>query len=228
MFTAALATFILCMLYGSAVAWSPADSKALVARMEAAYGQVHDYQTRLVITGFGRDDAFRSMQELIYSFKKPNRIRIDFISPHSGMTILYPTSEGKVLLKPSGWASIFSLRLDSRHSLLEISPGQQINRTDYGVLIANIRHSLTDMFLGELEVDVLPSRTVVRVLSDNPFKPGNPTRYIFAIDNELSLPVHVTEMDPGGRLRRTVDYRDLKINSGLSEAIFHLLNPKLD
>jgi outer membrane lipoprotein-sorting protein len=216
------------MLCPSALAWSPADSEALLARMESAYRQVHDYQTRLVITGFGRDDAFRSRQELMYRFKKPNRIRIDFISPHQGMTILYPTSEEKVLLKPSGWASVFSLRLDSRHSLLEISPGQQISQTDYGVLIANIRHSLTDLFLGELEVQVLPARTVVRVLSDNPFKRGNPTRYIFAIDDELSLPVHVTEMDPHGRLRRTVDYLDLKMNSGLSEAIFHLLKPNLD
>jgi outer membrane lipoprotein-sorting protein len=228
MFTAAVSTLILSVLCNTALAWSPADSEALVARMEAAYQQVHDYQTRLVITGFGKDDAFRSRQELMYRFKKPNRIRIDFISPHSGMTILYPTSEEKVLLKPPGWASMFSLRLDSRHSLLEVSPGQQINRTDYGVLIANIRHSLTDMFLGELEVQVLPARTVVRVLSDNPFKRGNPTRYIFAIDDELSLPVHVTEMDPDGGLQRTVDYRDLKINSGLSEAIFHLLKPTLD
>lgn len=228
MFTAAVSTLILSVLYTSALAWSPADSEALVARMEAAYQQVRDYQTRLVITGFGGDDAFRSRQELMYRFKKPDRIRIDFLSPHSGMTILYPTSEGKVLLKPSGWASIFSLRLDSRHSLLEISPGQQINRTDYGVLIANIRHSLTDLLLGDLEVRVLPARTVVRVLSDNPFKRGNPTRYIFIIDDELSLPVHVTEMDPDGGLRRTVDYQDVEINRGLSEAIFHLLKPKLD
>lgn len=219
---------ILSVVCTSAHAWSPADSEALLTRMEAAYEEVQDYQTRLVITGFGKDDAFRSRQELIYRFKKPNKIRIDFISPHHGMTILYPASEGKVLLKPAGWASVFSFQLNSRHSLLEISPGQHIDRTDYGVLITNIRHSLTDMFLGELEVQVLPARTIVRVLSDNPFKRGNPTRYIFAIDDELSLPVHVTEMDPDGALRRTVDYRDLKINSGLTEAVFHLWNPKLD
>ncbi len=198
-----LVTIVLTLWYGWAFGWSAADSEALLARMEAAYRQVEDYQTRLVITGFGKDDAFRSRQELIYRFKKPDRIRIDFISPHPGMTILYPSSDGKVLLKPSGWASIFTLRLNSRHSLLEISPGQQITQTDYGVLIANIRHSLTDLFLGELDVQLLPTRTVIRVLSDNPFQRGNPTRYIFAIDAHHWLPIHVTEMAPDGvrRLR---------------------------
>jgi outer membrane lipoprotein-sorting protein len=196
--------------------------------METAYGQVQDYQTRLVITGFGRDRAFRSPQELIYRFKKPDRIRIDFIAPHAGMTLLYPTSGGEVLLRPSGWASSLTLRLHSRSSLLEISPGQHIDQTDYGVLIANIRHSLTDMFLGELDAKTTNGQTVLRVLSDNPFRRGSPTRYIFGIDDRLSLPVHVTEMEPDGRLRRTVDYRDLRINGGLSQTIFSYPDPRLD
>jgi outer membrane lipoprotein-sorting protein len=223
-----LGILLVVLLCQSAHGWSPADSEQLIARMETAYRNIQDYQTRLMITGFGKDDAFQSRQELVYRFKKPNKIRIDFVSPHSGMTILYPTSDGKVLLQPSGWASVLTLRLDSRSSLLEISPGQQIDETDFGVLIANIRHSLTDMFLGELDVNVSPAQTVLTVLSDNPFQRGVRTRFIFVVDNRLSLPVRVTEMDPGGGLRRTVDYRDLKINSGLSEALFVLLNPTLD
>jgi outer membrane lipoprotein-sorting protein len=209
-------------------AWSSSDSEQLLAKMEASYDEVQDYHTRLVITGFGRDDSFRSRQELIYRFKKPNKVRIDFITPHSGMTILYPASEGKVLVQPSGWASLFALNLDVSHSLLEISPGQRIDQTDYGVLIANIRHSLTDLFLGDLRVDVTPEQTILHVQSDNPFQRGTATRYVFAIDNRLSLPVRVTEMDAHGRLLRTVDYRDLKINTGLSEALFILPKPHED
>ncbi len=226
--TAPLVLLILTLVWSSAHGWTAADSEALLGRMEAAYEKVKEYQTRLVITGFGKDDRFKSRQELMYRFKKPNKIRIDFITPHPGMTILYPASDGKVLLKPSGWASIFTLRLDRRNSLLEISPGQQIDQTDYGVLIGNIRLSLTELFRGELKVEESPSRTVLNVLSDNTFRRGIPTRYLFTIDNRLWLPVSVTEMDPKGTLRRTVDYRDIRVNPGLSEALFVLLNPTLD
>jgi outer membrane lipoprotein-sorting protein len=226
--TPALALLILTLFWGSAHGWTAVDSEALLGRMEAAYDKVREYQTRLVITGFGKDDQFKSRQELIYRFKKPNKIRIDFITPHRGMTILFPASDGKVLLQPAGWASAFTLRLDPRNSLLEISPGQQIDQTDYGVLIKNIRRTLNDMFKGELYVQEFPDRTVLGVLSDNTFRRGIPTRYVFTIDNGLWLPVSVTEMDPNGALRRTVDYRDLRINPGLSEALFVLLNPVLD
>jgi outer membrane lipoprotein-sorting protein len=226
--TPAVALLILTLLWGSAHGWTAADSEALLDRMETAYEKVQEYETRLVITGFGKDDAFKSRQELIYRFKKPNRLRIDFITPHAGMTILYPASDGKVLLQPSGWASVFTLRLAPRNSLLEISPGQQIDQTHHGVLIANIRRTLTDMFQGELEVQETPDRTLLNVLSDNTFRRGVPTRYLFTIDNRLWLPVSVTEMEPNGALRRTVDYRDVRINPGLSEAFFVLLDPVPD
>jgi hypothetical protein len=221
----ALWLIVLALCCRSAHAWSPSDSEELVARMEAAYATVRDYRVRLVITGFGRDESFRSRQELIYRFMKPDKFRIDFVSPHPGMTILYPALDGKVLVKPSGWASLLTLHLETNNSLLEVSPGQHIDQTDYGTLISNIRHSLTDMFLGDLQVGVSPSKTEVRVLCDHPFQPGNPCRFFFVIDNRLSLPVHVSELGPGGKPLRTVDYQDVEINTGLSETLFTFLNP---
>ncbi len=92
--TPALALLILMLLWGSAHGWTAVDSEALLDRMETAYQKVQEYETRLVITGFGKDDAFRSRQELVYRFKKPNRLRIDFITPHAGMTILSAAALG--------------------------------------------------------------------------------------------------------------------------------------
>jgi outer membrane lipoprotein-sorting protein len=224
----ALWLIVLTLFCRSAHAWSPSDSEQLVAGMEAAYAKVRDYRTRLIISGFGRDESFQSRQELIYRFKKPNKLRIDFIAPHSGMTILYPALDGKVLVKPSGWASLFALHLDTRNPLLEISPGQHINQTDYGTLIANIRHSLTDMFLGDLQVEVSPSETAIRVLSDHPFRRGTPSHFIFVIDNHLSLPVQVTEVNAQGEPLLTVEYRDIQINTGVSETLFTFVNPRRD
>ncbi|MFZ2447992.1 MAG: hypothetical protein WAW37_16670 [Syntrophobacteraceae bacterium] len=204
----------------SAAAWDRADSEALVSRMEAAYRDLNDYQTRLVITGFGKDSAFTAPHRLLYTFKKPNRVRVDFESPHRGMTIAYPDQHGNVALR-----LVFppiTLRVDAESPLVEISPGQQINQTDLGMLIRNISHSLTDMFQGDLDVSEDSDRIVIRVLSDNPFKRGVPTRYTFTIDKRLHLPVGVDESSPSGVLKRRVLYENLRINTGIGETFFRL------
>jgi len=223
---AVLAGFACAWLLGAsgspAFAWSQSDSLDLIRKMEQAYGNVQDYQTRLIITGFGSDPAFRKRQTLLYTFKKPNRIRLDFESPHRRMVIIYPDRNGKVVVQPGFLPNLFALQLEPSSSLLEISPGQQINQTDLGLLIRNITHSLTDFFEGDLSVSDEGENLVVRVLSDNPFRRGVSTRYAFFIDRTLWLPVKVEESSARGLLQRTVVYSRLRLNIGVRDTFFRL------
>jgi outer membrane lipoprotein-sorting protein len=202
--------------------WNESDAPALIEKMESAYAEVKDYQTRLVIEGFGQGTDFRKTQRLVYIFKKPNKIRIDFENPHRGMVITYPDKNGDVVIRPKPWAQFLTLHLDPTHSFLEISPGQYIHQTDLGMLIKNITHSVTDMYMGDLQVTADDKHVVIRVLSDNPFRRGLPTRYEFSIDVRLWLPVAVRESSAEGDLRRTVDYLDLKLNAGVPDSLFRL------
>jgi outer membrane lipoprotein-sorting protein len=205
-----------------AAAWSRSDSEEIVSKMEAAYGSLKDYQTNLVITGFGKGPSFSGIQKLTYTFKKPNKIRIDFESPHEGMAIVYPDAGGDVAIRPSKRFPSIVLHLDAQSSLMEISPGQHVNETDIGLLIRNISHSLTDMFLGGLDVTENHERLFIHVLSDNPFRKGMPTRYRFTIDKKLWLPVAVEESTPDGALKRRVAYENLRTNIGISDRFFLL------
>jgi outer membrane lipoprotein-sorting protein len=205
-----------------ASAWTRSDSEAIMSKMETAYSSLKDYQTHLVITGFGKDASFSGIQKLTYAFKKPDRIRVDFESPHEGMTIAYPDMDRGVAIRPSQRFPSLILHLDAQSSLVEISPGQHINETDIGLLIRNISHSLTDMFLGDLDVTEDHDRVIIRVLSDNPFKRGNPTRYKFTINKNLWLPVAVEESTADGVLRRRVVYEDLRTNMGIDDSFFRL------
>ncbi len=191
--------------------------------MESAYRGIEDYQARLVITGFGKERSFSGVQKLTYTFKKPNRIRVDFHSPHKGMVIAYPDKEGKVVVHPSRLLpSAFNVHLDPGNPLLEISPGQQINQTDIGLLIKNIAHSLTDMHLGDLDVSEHPNTVIIRTLADNPFKRGTPTRYTFTVDKRHWLPVAVEERTASGVLKRRVVYENLRIDTGIRTSFFGL------
>ncbi|MGA2936373.1 MAG: hypothetical protein ABSF52_04645 [Syntrophobacteraceae bacterium] len=215
------AVFIFALLWGvpyPAAGWTRSDSDALIRELKAAYEQVQDYQARLTSTGFG-DDACSGARKALYRFRKPNSIRVDFESPDSDIVIIYPDKGGKARLRP-GKICPFFVPLDPNSSLMEVSPGQHIRQTDLGMLIRHISQSLTELCLGEPDVQTYANRTVVSVLSDNPFRKGVAARYIFTIDNRLHLPVQVEEFSPEGAPRRRVVFEDLKVNTGIPESVF--------
>jgi outer membrane lipoprotein-sorting protein len=206
----------------AADAGSPLEPRVLIEKMETAYRQVSDYRTQLVITGFGKDSSFTSTQKLLYTFKKPNKLRLDFETPHRGMTIIYPDRDGKVWIRPNFWFPFINLHLEPSNANLEISPGQQINQSDLGMLIRNITHSLTDCYLGELQVAEDREQIIIRVLADNPFRRGKATRYVFFINRDTWLPVAVEESSPTGELQRTVAYQHLQLNTGVANSFFQM------
>jgi outer membrane lipoprotein-sorting protein len=215
------AVFIFALLWSApypAAGWTRSDSDALIREMKTAYEQVQDYRALLTITGFG-SGPYRGPQKALYRFRKPNRIRVDFESPDSGMVIIYPDSDGKALLHPGKFFPFF-VHLDPNSSLMEVSPGQHIYQTDLGTLIHNISQMLTGSSLGKPDVQTYADKTVVSVFSRNPFMEGVETRYVFTIDNRLHLPVQVEEFSPEGALRRRVVYEDLQVNTGIPESVF--------
>jgi outer membrane lipoprotein-sorting protein len=198
------------------------DPKDIIKKLEQAYADVYDYKTNLTISGFGKEKEFKTVQKLLYRFKKPDKVRIDFESPHQGMVIVYPDHDGKVAVNLGSWLPFPSLRFNRNSSLVEISPGQHIHQTDFGMLIRNITSSMTDLFQGDLKLEEDGHRLVIRVLSDNAFRKGKSTRYTFTIDKDLWLPVAVDESTPAGVLQRRVVYENLKLNTGVSDSVFRL------
>ncbi len=206
-------------VYSSVGTASETDN--LLRKMDAAYAKVKDYQASVEIREHGRDGYFKT-KKFLYTFKKPNRIRLDFESPHSGMVLVYPDRNGNVVIRPWGWARFFKFHMAPDSSLLGVSSGQQIDQTDLGLLIRNISSSLTDSRRGQLELVENDKHIRVRVLADNHFREGVVTLYQFLIDKKLWLPIGVEESTPDGTLERTVFFRTLKINISVPESFFHL------
>ncbi len=188
----------------------------IVARMEAAYARVAGYQTTTEVRIY-QGGKVAEMQRFLYTFEKPNRIRLRFDTPHSGMVLTYPDKNGKVEVKPGGWLSLLRLHFSPDSSALKSSAGQRIDQTDLGLLIQNIAHSLTDRRRGGLAITERDGQAVVEVLADDHFLPGAQTLYQFTIDEVRWLPVAVRESTPGGVLRRTVTFGNLDVSIGAPE-----------
>ena len=195
--------------------------QALLNNLKAAYEEVYDYQTKVEVRTYDHDDSFTT-EKFLYTFKKPKQIRIDLELPHPGMVLVYPDRNGKVGVRPSGWAGFLKLSLAPDNFLLTVSSGQEIDQTDMGLLIENIAKSLTNERHGQLQIEEEGERLRIGVLADNHFRKDVMTRYEFIIDKTNWLPVQVSEFTPNGVLERRVNFNDLKVNIGVKDNFFQL------
>ncbi len=189
--------------------------------MKDAYARVTCYRTDAEVEEY-REGRVRERRRFIYTFKKPDHLRIDMESPHPGLVLVYPDEGGKVSIKPGGVAHFFRLRLAPDNPLLESRTGQRIDQTDLGLLIRNIEHSLTDRLYGKVGISERNGRIVLDVLAADHFLPDVRTRYLFFIGTKTWLPTEVDEYTEDGILKRKVIFRDLKILTDIPDRFFRL------
>jgi outer membrane lipoprotein-sorting protein len=195
------------------------EIETVLKQMEAAYDEVKDYQTEVEVTLFKKDGSIK-WQKSLYTFKKPKWIRIELLSPHPGMIMVYPDGNGKVLVKPQGLSSMLTLHLRLDDPLLQTPSGQRMNQTDLGLLIKNIGHSVTDPRRGPVSLSEDKDTIQIEVLADDHFREGVETRYQFLISKELRLPVEVGESTTNGVQEERIIFRNLRTNINVPDELF--------
>jgi outer membrane lipoprotein-sorting protein len=196
-------------------------AERLVANLRSAYAGVQDYQMRVASTVKERGRPAKETR-LRYRFKRPDRFRIEFLEPHRGLVLAYPTGSGKVRIRPGGLFRFLSITLDPGSASLEVSPGQRIDQADLGLLVRNIARSLNGPLAGAPALRVTPEHVVAVVEAENHFQPGVRTRYEFWIERRRWLPVRVREAVPERGWEREVTFEELETNQGLPDALFLL------
>ncbi len=208
--------FMTSLLPSSVYGKNSVDPETILKKMEGAYSAVNDYQANMETTTY-QESGSSQTKKFLYTFKKPKRIRLDFESPDKGMILVYPDKNGKVAVHRH-----FTFHLSPDSSFLRVSPGQRIDQTDLGLLITNIRHSLTDQRRGPVKISEEDGNIEIRVLAEDHFRKGVTTQYRFTIDERLWLPVKVEEFTSGGGLERSILFRNLRTNIGVPDSFFEL------
>jgi len=221
---ACFACLIILLLPHFSISKDLSDTAFFVAKMEESYAAVKDYRVNVNVKLY-KENGTHENQEFLYTFLKPNRIRMDLETPHKGWILIYPDKNGEVAVLPAGWLGFLDFHLALDSSFLSATSGQQINQTDMGLLIRNIGDSLTTGRRGPVEFSEKAATLEVRVLADDHFKKGVVTKYTFRIDEHLWLPVGVEESTSYGVKKRSVEFHDLRVNTGVSLSFF-LTDPK--
>jgi outer membrane lipoprotein-sorting protein len=213
---------LLAPLFGSAQEKTPSDVESLLNRIETAYSAVVNYQVNAEVRNY-RPGANFETKKFLYTYEKePRRIRIDFAQPDPGMVIVYPDKNGQAVVQPFKLAKFIKLHLPPNSSILKDTSGQTIDRTDMGTLIHNMSRSLTADRRGMVRIDAKDGHIEIGVLAADHFRPGVTTRYLFIIDKKSWLPAGVEEWAPDNTHRRSIYFRNLRINIDLPDGFFNL------
>ena len=136
------------------------------------------------------------------------------------MILVYPDRNGKVLMRLLGLLPVFTFHLILDDPLLETPSGQRIDQMDLGLLIKNIRHSLTEQRRGPVSISEDKDTIQIQVLANDPFREGVETAYQFVIRKEQWLPTAVGRSTPMGVQEGRIIFRTLRMNINVSDNLF--------
>ena len=198
-----------------------AELATILARMDASYAKVGSYQTEEEVREYQKG-KYLETKRFLYTFKKPDQLRIDMRSPKPGTVLIYPDRQGKVTLRPGGWTGFVTLHLSPDNSMLASGNGQRIDQSDFGLLLRNMHQSLTDHRRGEISLTETEGRVSIEVLADDHFLPGVQTLYRFVIDSARFLPVEVDESTPKGIPKRKSIFGSLRTQVAIDDGCFRI------
>jgi len=193
----------------------------IITKMETAYEKVEEYQAELKVSEY-RNGQIIEMKRFRYTFKKPYHLRIDMESPHAGTVLVYPDKNGKVTVKPGGWAGFLELHLSLDNAFFKNIVGQRMDQTDLGLLVRNIARSLTDQRRGTIKISEQECCLLIEVLAVDHYLSGVLTLYRFSIDKMRWLPAGVEEFTPDGIIKRKGIILNLRTPIALPDDFFRI------
>lgn len=179
----------------------------LLDEMTARFNALTNYTT--LLDSEGEDGRNR----IVYTYKKPGFIRMDFIRPHKGARLIYDPEKRKVNLRPFS-TRLFTLNLAPDNPLITDPKGHTVDRSDIGALIRSAKRYARQGTVTRLSAERVETHLCPRLLIE-----GEAVTYLLWVHPELRLPVKVVKRYAGGA-RETVFLRNLVVDGPLDDALF--------
>lgn len=178
------------------------------------YRSVEAYQVTL------KSFAGSSAEIIHYTYRRPGYVRMDFVTPHAGVILVYNPQKNEARLWPLG-ARFFSIALDPASRLIQSHAGQRVDRSDIGALLRNVQN-LQRAGDTTTSADNLSGREMLRITVNGTAAAsiGVIQRYILWLDAETWLPRRVISRDAADRPIEEVWFEGLRVDPELPAAIF--------
>lgn len=181
------------------------------------YRAVESYKVVIRSTAPGKSE-----QHLVYFYRKPGFVRMEFMEPHKGAVLVYSPQTRKARLWPFGLGHFPVLSLSPGNPLIRGSGGQQVDRSDIGALFEDVRRlgtggvaqppgevRLNGQAVVHLDISA-PDGTVIAGVH----------RYELWLDPATLFPVQVVSRDAGNHIAETVTMEQWAIDLPMPPILF--------
>jgi hypothetical protein len=188
---------------------APFADRDFVTDAQACFDALANYQVTLKSTSAGAEPV-----EVLYGYRKPGFVRIDFIRPHAGAALIYNPETNKVTLWPFGFDTFPRLTLSPDSRMIQGPKGHRIDQSDLGTLLVNVRalqqHGDTQVVGAETIGMRRASHVIVTGRSGHVV--AGVSRYELWFDVSHGLPVKVVSEGALSEPIETVQMEDLRID----------------
>lgn len=195
-----------------------ADARA--APVADAIGHFQSIETyRVTIHSFHADGE----EHILYYYKKPGYVRMEFIKPHAGAVLIYSPQTQRVRLWPFGQGHFPELDLSPGNPLIRSSRGQHVDRSDIGALFENIRTLQEQGRTELLGNETLDGHAVLHLSTtgSGSFMVAGVHRFEWWLDTTTLFPAKVISRDVHDAILESVSMDALEINPALPDAMFN-------
>lgn len=199
------ALLFVCFFWHAGTVWGGQDS--LLDQMQERFNSLNNYVTLLDSEGETKRNR------IVYTYKKPGFIRMDFIHPHKGARLIYNPRENQVSLRPFA-TRLPAFTLSPNNPLITDPKGHTVDRSDIGALIRSVRRYAREGSVTRLAPESVQSHLCPRLLVE-----GSEVTYLLWVHPELLLPVKVVKLYADSS-QETVFLRDLEVDGPLDDAVF--------
>jgi outer membrane lipoprotein-sorting protein len=201
-------------LTGTPPAVTPPDPLASAVEH---YRTVESYRVTIHSTHADSEEYIR------YYFKRPGFVRMEFIRPHDGATLIYNPDTLRVRVWPFGAGRFPEISLSPANPLIQSWSGTRVDQSDVGALFENIRilrEGGTTEVLGEERVGGRMALHLIVTGADG-IAVANVHRSELWLDTASQFPVKVISHDLRDVIIESVMMEDIEINATLPETLFN-------
>jgi outer membrane lipoprotein-sorting protein len=192
---------------------------AVAEKMKAVFQEVEDYSSEVEQIYF-KEGVEKGRYRFKYFFKKPHRIRVEFIAPHPGVIVFYQRGEQQATLRPfpSFPTLQFNLSIDS--SILKTPTGQSINQTDMVFFIDFLFRNLAGVPQKDDRFEEQKDQVNFLFWGRDYVKGEASEKYHIFISRQDWFPMRIERYSPDGKPMETSIIRDYVFNSHPADAFF--------
>ena len=180
--------------------------------MREAFSGIQEYSSEVEQIYYRKgieDERFR----FHYAFRKPDRVRVDFVAPHAGLKLFYRRGDAKATLCPFPSVPSFRPSLSIDNPLLKTPTGQCIHQTDMVFFIDFLFKNLRDVPQKASDLREEEGQVSFTLWATDYVKKGEaPDKFRIAVCTRTWLPLRVERYSSGNSPLEVSMMRNYRFN----------------